>query len=786
MRVEEVGAAGGDRTRPRVRIAVLLGAAVATSCLRALVDAPWTAPAALVVSFLFVASAWRVALRRRARPYDLWRWLAAGASAWWLADAVRAALPRCIPGTGLCAADVPLLLGHGIVAYGLSKLAHRRAPHRASGAILDGCVIATTVGMTAWLVLLQPRVAEHAGTLAQLVLESYVMSALVLCTAAAWLVVLPGEGGRALAALLGFLGTRLAGDVLVIVAAGGGVAAPDHALDALSPVVFAMLLVAIADEDATELAAPRSVAVDRLDGRRFAVLSAALMVAPVLAVTAQLLDPDHPHVVYLGGAILVSGLITRRLVVLGRERARAIEALAHRSTHDPLTGLPNRALLLDRIDQGLRRARRDGRYLGLCHVDLDRFKAINDSRGHDVGDRLLREVAARLVSTVGASGTVARLAGDEFAVVCDDLESSSTIFSVADRILRAIDMPFQVGSGSALVSASIGVAVAPERDETAEELLRHADAAMYRAKHAGRARWEVFDAELQCWVHARRSAETDLDRALRDGEFRLVYQPIVDLLTNEVNGFEALLRWDRPGHGLVSPERFIGTAEETGLIVPIGEWVIEEAIRQIASWTRGTARPRPCHMSVNVSARQLGQPHLAEFVARAVRNAGIDPSCLVLEITESVLIDDAARAIEQLHALERVGVRLALDDFGTGYSGLSYLRRLPVHLVKIDRSFVSRVTETPADAAVVSAIVTLSHALGLTPVAEGVETAAQRAVLERLGCNLGQGYLWSKPVAPRDAIRLTSAPLAVRAQVGPASASTSTSTSSVRPVTCNT
>jgi EAL domain-containing protein (putative c-di-GMP-specific phosphodiesterase class I) len=325
-------------------------------------------------------------------------------------------------------------------------------------------------------------------------------------------------------------------------------------------------------------------------------------------------------------------------------------------------------------------------------------------------------------------------------------------FTIADRIVKSLDEPFVLDATTVLVSASVGIALRVGRDDSAEDLMAHADAAMLRAKRAGRDRWEIFDADLQSWVHERRGIESALDRALQNDEMRLVYQPIVDAQTGSTVGFEALLRWARPGHGLVPPDRFVGLAEEMGLIVPIGEWVLHEACRELASWKRdGIASG--VHMAINVSVRQLRQPHLAEIVAREIRNADIDPDMLVLEITESMLVDDPARTIAQLEALRRVGVQIALDDFGTGYSGLSYLRDLPVDVVKIDRSFVHQMSSSNVDTAVVAAIMQLSHALGFRVVAEGVETDANLAQLRLLGCDFAQGYLWSEPLTSAQARR---------------------------------
>jgi diguanylate cyclase (GGDEF)-like protein/PAS domain S-box-containing protein len=423
------------------------------------------------------------------------------------------------------------------------------------------------------------------------------------------------------------------------------------------------------------------------------------------------------------------------------ERRARGELIAHQAIHDPLTGLPNRLLFVDRLRRALATAEGDNR-VAVLFLDLDQFKVINDSLGHNAGDRLLVALADRLRAAIRPSDTVARFGGDEFAVLCTGVPDEDVAYELARRISSAVSKPIVLPEGEVFVTASVGIALSGGELETPETLLRNADAAMYRAKDQGRARAELFqsDAHDRAVRHLRTGNE--LHRALERGELRLHYQPIVSLEDGKVSGFEALLRWEHPRRGLVQPDDFVGLAEETGLVVPIGSWALEEACRQAATWHLAGA---PLSISVNLSPRQLAEPTLPEDVARVLQATGIDPGALWLEITENTLMRDAESAVRTLSALRSLGVHLAVDDFGTGYSSMSYLKRFPVQALKVDRTFVDGIGREPEDSAICTAVVSLAHALGLRAVAEGVETPEQLAELRTLGCELAQGFLFGRP-----------------------------------------
>jgi len=419
--------------------------------------------------------------------------------------------------------------------------------------------------------------------------------------------------------------------------------------------------------------------------------------------------------------------------------------LAHQATHDPLTGLPNRTLLLDRLEGALARALRHNRRVAVLFLDLDHFKVVNDSLGHSLGDRLLVGIAERLTVALRPGDTVARFGGDEFVILCEDLVDDAEAILIAERIDEALSGPFTIDDTEVFMGVSIGIALPDGRDTEAETLIRDADAAMYRAKDRGRARWELFDNAMRASAVDRLDIENALRRALERRELRIFYQPIIDLHDGTIDGVEALLRWEHSERGLLPPLDFITVAEETGLIVPIGSWVLDQACRQVQRWQSVSNNPRPLRLSVNISGRQLGHPRLVEDVAAVLADTGINPAHVELEITESVLMDDVDMSAETLGRLHQLGIKLAVDDFGTGYSSLSYLRRFPVDLLKVDRSFVDGLGEDPSDSAIVTAIITLAHALGLSAVAEGVESPLQLAELRRLGCDRAQGYFMARP-----------------------------------------
>jgi diguanylate cyclase (GGDEF)-like protein/PAS domain S-box-containing protein len=428
------------------------------------------------------------------------------------------------------------------------------------------------------------------------------------------------------------------------------------------------------------------------------------------------------------------------------QRKDAEAKLTELALHDPLTGLPNRLLLLDRLQRALARARRRRTQVALLFCDLDRFKVINDSLGHDVGDALLIAMARRLELMLRTQDTAARLGGDEFVVVCEDMTEGEA-YAIGQRLQATLAEPCMVGDSEVVVTTSVGV-VLSNGYASPFSLLRDADAAMYRAKDRGRARVELFDQALATKAVDRLRIENGLRRALEHDELRLHYQPIIDLATGAVEGFEALLRWEDPELGLIPPDAFLEVAEETGLIVPIGAWVLRQACRQVGEWQRRFSTRWT--VAVNLSAQQVARSKLANVVGGALREGGLDPSDLCLELTESVLIEATTTALGMLRSLKALGIRLAIDDFGTGYSSLSYLRRFPVDVVKVDRSFVAGLGDDGEDDAIVSAVVGLTQRLGLRAVAEGVETEQQADRLREMGCHLAQGFLFARPCPPDD------------------------------------
>lgn len=424
------------------------------------------------------------------------------------------------------------------------------------------------------------------------------------------------------------------------------------------------------------------------------------------------------------------------------------QSLIKKAFHDELTGLPNKALLIDRMTQAFAASERTQQPIGVLFIDLDGFKTINDTLGHQTGDTALTKVAERLTAIVRPGDTLARIGGDEFVMLCAGTDGARGATAVARRIIDALARPFVLDGREVNLGASIGIATAiGDNDPT--RVLDNADTAMYEAKHEGRGRFAIHNEADQSLALERLGTEEALRRAVENNELRLHYQPELDLASNRIVGFEALVRWQRPDGQLIPPGDFIPLAEETGLIVDIGKWVIREACRQAAKWrVHRTPDQEPVRIWVNLSARQLGDPELINYVQAAVDDAGITTDEICLEITESALMDDAETATEQLDELRRLGISLGIDDFGTGWSQFSYLQRLPLDVLKIDRSFVSGLGTEKSAATIVAAIIDLAHALGLIVIAEGVETRQQLDVLSELDCDQALGFYFSRPQSP--------------------------------------
>jgi diguanylate cyclase (GGDEF)-like protein len=483
------------------------------------------------------------------------------------------------------------------------------------------------------------------------------------------------------------------------------------------------------DREQARLSAERASTVETSDR---AFLTQLILGAFALAVAAA-----------AGGMLIVRA---RQLVLNVEQRKRAEERIRHLAYHDALTDLPNRSLLEDRLTTALAQAHRKSRMLALLYLDLDRFKRVNDTLGHSLGDHILQSVAERLTSIVREADTVARVGGDEFTILLPEISQAQDAIDVADRILRELRRPVMVDHRELPATTSMGIAFYPDDAEEADTLLRNADIAMYRAKEQGRDNYQLYTAAMNARIAERFAVENDLRRALDRNEFVVYYQPQVDLSSQQIVGVEALVRWEHPTRGLMLPADFIPVAEESGLIVPLGEWVLRTACAQAKAWQE--AGLPPIRLAVNLSGRQFQQRNLSEMVERALNETSLEPRYLQLEITETVVMHDMDFTIATLNNLKAMGIQIAIDDFGCGHSSLNYLKRLPIDDVKIDRSFVHDLATDPSDAAIVGSVVAMTRELNLNVVAEGVETEEQLAFLKERQCDVVQGFLFSRPVPP--------------------------------------
>jgi diguanylate cyclase (GGDEF)-like protein len=496
--------------------------------------------------------------------------------------------------------------------------------------------------------------------------------------------------------------------------------------------------------------------VSLVEGRQLGVIEQVRTTAPDVPIVAlsNFADEDTALAAIRAGAqdfLVKSELfpaLLARAVKYAIERKRSEVQLAHQALHDSLTGLPNRALFLDRLGVALDRSRRTSASVAVLFLDVDNFKQVNDTLGHGAGDRLLVGLADRLRTMLRPMDTVARFGGDEFTFLFEELASEREVVLIAERISRAAGLPIRLDDGDTSITVSIGIAMVADPTVPPESVIREADAAMYRAKELGRGRFELFDEASRHRAMERLELETALRHAVERSELRVHYQPVVTLQPDTaVVGVEALVRWQHPERGLIAPDEFLPLAEETGLVLAIGEYVLEEALQQLVRWRR--SKP-DVSIAVNLSARQLEDAGLVSMFAAAVRSSGIDPGAVWLDVTESAVTHNQEAAIRALQGLKEIGLRIAIDDFGTGSSSLQSLRRLPVDMLKIHESFVADLGSDPVQNPIVAAVVELGHALGLSVVAEGVETDAQLAALRSLGCDGAQGLLFGAPVPEED------------------------------------
>ncbi len=473
---------------------------------------------------------------------------------------------------------------------------------------------------------------------------------------------------------------------------------------------------------------------------------------PVLMITG-LSDTASVEHAFAAGAVdfipkPVHWAVLRQRVRRTLSTSRAEQRIAYMAYHDQLTGLPNRELFMGRFATALSRSKRNRQSLALLFLDLDNFKVINDTLGHDAGDALLRAVAQRLMTCVRETDTVARLGGDEFTILLEDITTTKDIIKITEDILQVVGLEITLGDSEITVTTSIGIALCPTDGQNISTLMKNADNAMYQAKEQGRNNYQFYTSEMSTTSMRRLLLRSHLRKALEQQELTLYYQPRIDLPTGKIVCVEALIRWQHPQYGVIPPREFIPLAEETGLIIPIGEWALQTACAQYQSWP--VCVRETLHIAVNLSGRQLQQPELATTVEKIMQETGLAPQHLVLELAENLTLRNATLTAGILQRLHQIGVQLAIDDFGTGSSSINYLKRFPIQMLKIDQSFVSGIPDNPNDTAIIKAIIAMAHSLKLQLVAEGIESEEQLAFLRALGCQQAQGFLFSKPLPPEE------------------------------------
>lgn len=655
---------------------------------------------------------------------------------------------RWLPHATMLVARVALIV---ILAY----VVRHRAGRDPVGVLGDSLIVGLGVWIVCWVTLVRPSLDASTEGRAATVLAGLSLPASTIVLGLLVTIVFTDTIRTTTVTMVAVaVSAILLGDLLAALGTAGHLEVSDSVVAAAYVLGSLLVSAALLHPSAATLVEPQPAGPLRpVTGRLIATTSSLLVPVTVLGVTGTTGAGDRAM---LGmSAAVLAGAVTWRAAQAVQANARAQRELVRSAQTDPLTRLPNRSLMIERIMVSLQESWPSDRRPTVLFIDLDRFKNINDSLGHSVGDLVLTTVARRLVAAVPERASVARISGDEFVVLDPGTASVDDAVALAERVLEVFQAPIPLRHGDLFVTASVGVATAnPNSAETADDLLRHADAAMYRAKAAGRNHLALFDESMLHHASRRLATETALYRALERRELRLYHQPIVDLGFGDVVGFEALMRWQRADGTLVPPGEFIPIAEETGTIVPIGSWALLEALTQLRSWLDDRVCGPTASVSVNVSPRQLRDPNFVAIVNEALVRSGVPASQLWLEVTESVMITEPEQALATLRRLRGLGVRIAIDDFGTGYSSLSLLQRFPIQRIKIDREFVNGLPEHASARSLVRTIVAMGNSLGLDTVAEGVETVKQLQLLAEFGCHKAQGYLISHPIPP-EAMRST-------------------------------
>jgi diguanylate cyclase (GGDEF)-like protein len=694
-----------------------------------------------------------------------WYWMAAGQLCWVLGDAlyswyqdVAGISPFPSP------ADALYLVAYPLIVAGLVVLIRARKSGLDISGLIDSSIVTVTLGLLSWVVLAGP-IARDGGqsVIARVIGVAYPAADILLLAFLVRLLVGPGARTAAFRLLTAATGLLFVADTafaLISASYQGG------AVDLVWLASYVLWGAAALHPSMRALSEPGQEPA-ALTIRRLVALTVAVLVAPcTLAVQLILGVPLDAWPVTACSIALFALVVARMYVAMQavrastRQRDRLQDDLVHQAAHDSLTQLVNRAHAVEMIEAALNRGQRSGSLVGLLFVDLDHFKVVNDTHGHAAGDEVLREMARRMRGKVRAGDTVGRLGGDEFVVLVEVPDSEVALVDLAERLVTAISAPVRTGGRDVVISASIGVAVARDGRTDADQLLHDADAAAYRAKAAGRGRAEIFDEDLRRELHERTVLEAAIRTGLDQGQFVLYYQPIVQVASRGIAGYEALVRWNRPGQGVVQPDGFIPTAERSNLICDLGRWVLLEATRQLAQWIAAGAEDMT--VAVNISGRHLANAGIVADVAAALEAAHLPADRLVLEITETVLVDQPT-ATAHLHALRELGVGLSIDDFGTGYTSIGQLQNLSVDALKIDRSLVASLD--PGAAELVRLLVHAAHTFGLTVVGEGVELETQLGSLEQSGCDFAQGFLLARP---QPASSITTFPAGHATPAGPA------------------